>query len=205
MKIKKEDWLICQKYERESWGNNVYLNEQNGELHKQNRYALNMGLINDINNFEIDLDSKSVLDVGCGPISMLLRSNNFKRAVGVEPLFYGEDVFDNYKNKNIDLYNIPAEEMNFKDREFDELWMYNVLQHVYDVSLIIKKIERYSKKIRIFEWIDIPPHDGHPHMLTEDFFVESMNLKKDDYKIVEFSDSLMSGRAIIIEKNYDNN
>ncbi len=50
---------------------------------------------------------------------------------------------------------------------YDEAWIYNVLQHTDDPSLIVKNALSVSRKLRIFEWINIPPCEGHPHMLTE--------------------------------------
>lgn len=200
--ITKDEWIKCQIYEKESWGNSVYLNNALGEIYKQNYYAECMGLIETMNVFDLDLDGKSVLDVGCGPVSMLLRSKNFKRAVGVEPIMYSDDMLDIYKSHNITLYNIPAEEMDFGDGEFDEVWMYNVLQHVYNPYSIIEKLIKYGKRVRIYEWIDIPAHEGHPHCLTENFFVVSMNLSKTDYKIVNPNDDRLVGKAIVIDKFY---
>lgn len=50
---------------------------------------------------------------------------------------------------------------------FQEAWVYNVLQHVMDPEKIIQVAKRAARVIRLFEWIDIPPHPGHPHELTE--------------------------------------
>jgi hypothetical protein len=46
--------------------------------------------------------------------------------------------------------------------------MYNCLQHVTDPSIIIGAAKHAAPVLRIFEWIDIPAHEGHPQMLTEE-------------------------------------
>ncbi len=205
-KISIDKWMDCQAYERKDWGSDIYLVPENREVQKQVHYASLMKLSKDLNYQHIDLSQKSVLDVGCGPVSMLLRSSNFKRAVGVEPLDYGKDVDEAYKSKNVDLLKIPAEKMNFKNQEFDEVWMYNVLQHVYDPLLVLEKIMKSGKTLRIFEWVDIAPHEGHPHELTEDLFVENLDLKKEDFFIKDFAKGetpYMHGKAIVVNKVYD--
>lgn len=52
---------------------------------------------------------------------------------------------------------------------FDIALLYNVLQHVEDPEKVIANARAISPRgeLHMFEWIDIPPHEGHPHMLTE--------------------------------------
>jgi hypothetical protein len=50
---------------------------------------------------------------------------------------------------------------------FDEAWIYNCLQHTDDPELIIQNALKSAKTLRIFEWIDVPAHDGHPIELTK--------------------------------------
>jgi hypothetical protein len=42
------------------------------------------------------------------------------------------------------------------------------LQHTIDPAKIIKNCLRAAKVFRVFEWLDIPAHEGHPWMLTEE-------------------------------------
>jgi hypothetical protein len=51
---------------------------------------------------------------------------------------------------------------------YDEAWIYNCLQHTDDPDQIIKNALKAAKTLRIFEWVDIPPHDGHPVELTKE-------------------------------------
>lgn len=188
------EWMLCQDWERKSWGDQIDPIASNGEWNKQVAYAEKMGIR------DWDQKSKSILDVGCGPVSMLLRCHNFSFAVGVEPLDYGPTVRARYKAHNILLLQQPAEEMAFPAK-FDEVWMYNVLQHVRDPNVIMENIKRYAgHMIRIFEWLDFPPHEGHPHQLTEAFFVDSLQLTPTDYDIVQMNTPTLQGKAIAIQK-----
>jgi hypothetical protein len=51
---------------------------------------------------------------------------------------------------------------------YDEAWIYNCLQHTDDPELIIQNALRAAKTLRIFEWADIPPHEGHPIELSKE-------------------------------------
>lgn len=200
VKISKNEWQSCQVYEKKSWGDDIYIHANNNEIIKQNVYAQLLEITNQTNFSSIDLNQKTVLDVGCGPISLLLRCHNFKKAVGVEPLFYNEKVDKEYLNKNIQLIRIPAEEMNFNENEFDEVWMYNVLQHTYDPEKILQKLNTYAKCIKIFEWLDTPPHEGHPQESSEEFFVKTLSLQPNEYKIVHLSTYPLYGKAIVVNR-----
>lgn len=199
-RVPPSEWQACQEFERRSWGDGIYLSPENGEIQKQNHYAAWMGIVASEDFKAIDLEGKSVLDVGCGPVSLLLRSHNGKRKVGIDPLDYGEGVRQVYSAREVELLKMPAEEMRFADGTFDEVWMYNCLQHVYDPDMILQKIQKVGKRVRIFEWLDIPAHEGHPHELTEAWFVKHMGLSKEQYRITQFHTPILQGKAIVINK-----
>ena len=212
-KISEREWSDCQKWEKEAWGSEIYLSPNNGEVRKQNSYAVYMGLskpedqltISATDGLNIDLKNKSVLDVGCGPVSMLLRSSNFNRAVGVEPLDYGTEVDKAYSSRGIELLKIPAEEMSFSALEFDEVWMYNVLQHTYDPETILQNIKGVGKVLRIFEWINTNVAQGHPQVMTERDFGRVLDLANHEYKVHKFNPVTtpgLSGKAISIIKRF---
>ncbi len=54
------------------------------------------------------------------------------------------------------------------DQPFEEVWIYNVLQHVIDPIKVIENAKRLAPVLRIFEWIDLPAYEGHPHALTKE-------------------------------------
>jgi len=114
-----------------------------------------------------DLRGMKVLDVGGGPVSMLLRCENYSRAMVVDPCNYPQWVLDRYRGAGIELMQIQAEEMDF-DKEFDEAWVYNCLQHVRDPGKVVENTIRAARKVRVFEPLEIGVHKGHPHNLTRE-------------------------------------
>ena len=198
-KIDRKQWNECQKFERASWGNNITIASGSPELDKQGVYAFEMGMFDSFGNFPLDLGGISVVDLGAGPISLLLRSKNGRRRIAVEPLDYGDVVRNNYSNAGIELVQLPIED--FRTEEiFDEVWMYNVLQHTISPDDCLKIAKSLGKKLRLFEWLDIPPHEGHPHCFTEDYFVRELSLKPGEYRVKTHERSGCYGRAIALTK-----
>jgi hypothetical protein len=154
-----------QAWERDWWGTcaNTY-----GEETKQLTYAYRMGLI----NMPIaghwpayDLGGHSVLDLGGGPASILLKTVNGGRRVVVDPCRYPEWVTARYGLAGIEQVMAMGETYR-PDERFDECWVYNVLQHAEDPEAITATARASADAVRIFEWVDMPPVIGHPHTLT---------------------------------------
>jgi SAM-dependent methyltransferase len=122
-----------------------------------------MGLPPDLN-----MGTKTILDVGCGPVSMLLRATH-GGAVGVDPQLMSEETKAKYAAANVALHFGKAEDFE-PGRRFDEGWIYNCLQHVDDPNKVMAMMLRSVDSVRIFEWIDTPPSEGHPHTLTSEHF-----------------------------------
>ena len=172
-------WDDDQQWESEWWGNcaNTFIEET-----KQLTYGEKMGLnaYFDYGKYPVyDLTGKKVLDIGGGPVSMLLKCVNFEKAVVIDPCDYPEWVKNRYDELNIEYFKLEGEELTDKSWEnaFDEVWIYNVLQHTHNPELIIKNARNAGKIIRIFEWIDLPPCVGHPQMLKEKIMNEWLDGK----------------------------
>jgi len=112
------------------------------------------------------LPNKSVMDIGGGPTSMLLKCHGLTRGLVVDPIDYPSWTVERYNSMNIDVRVDFGE--NVTDTGFDEVWIYNCLQHTEDPEKIIHNARRAAPVLRFFEWIDIPAHEGHPHELKED-------------------------------------
>jgi 2-polyprenyl-3-methyl-5-hydroxy-6-metoxy-1,4-benzoquinol methylase len=178
-----QTWDEAQKWEADWHGNCV--NSINEEL-KQFVYMKKMGLKfspNPKTPYNIDLQGKSVLDIGGGAYSLLLKCSNFKimheggsvGAAVIDPIKHPKWVVDRYKSAGIFFKQMTGENINIaKDTPnnsgevFDEIWIYNCLQHTIDPEQIIKNARAVGKLIRIFEWIDHPVSNGHLHTLTEE-------------------------------------
>jgi SAM-dependent methyltransferase len=164
----KTTWEKATEFESDWWG--LEPNERwNEEVAKQHTYAKLMELPDDL-----DLGKPTkVLDIGCGPTSMLLRADRHgAKAVGVDPLPVSKNTLQRYKAANVQFINKKAEE-GIPNKKFDEVWLYNVLQHTEDPSKILEQAAKVGSLIRIFEWVNTPPHVGHPHTLTEALFAKA--------------------------------
>ncbi len=160
------------EFESAFWGNccNTY-----GEETKQFVYAKRMGLELSgdwRSSFNIDMRGATVVDIGGGPVSLLLKCLNVEGTV-CDPLSYPAWVTHRYEAANINHTHMRGEDLRL-DNDYDEIWIYNVLQHVDDPAQIIKNAHKAGSLIRLFEWIDFPPHPGHPHMLTEEFLTKAL-------------------------------
>ena len=126
-------------------------------------YARYMGLKQI--NYSFHAEGKRIIDIGGGPTSMLLKTIKLGSGLVIDPLEYPMWTYDRYSAKGIDTTICRGEDIN--EYGFDECWIYNCLQHTDDPELIIKNALRAAKTLRIFEWVDIPPHEGHPQEITK--------------------------------------
>lgn len=170
-----KQWEKAQVFEKEWWGDclNTF-----GEEEKQLTYFQKMGfklVHNGKSPYNVDLDNKTVLDIGGGACSFLLKCLN--RPIGcyvIDPIFKSTPqwVIQRYVEGGIIPIGVKAEEIGDQPgKVFDEVWIYNCLQHVEDPEKIIQVAKEKAKIIRIFEWIGIADEHGHPHSLD----VQSLN------------------------------
>ena len=159
-------WTDAQKWEGNWHG--LCLNTY-GEEKKQLLYAEKMGLSFQHNGrtpYNIDVKGAEIADIGCGPVSLLLKTLNLGYAEAVDPLTFPSWVVDRYQSAGIKFVNLPGERWT-GDRKFDEVWIYNCLEHTYDPKKIIENALERGKIVRIFEWLDTPSTIGHPQTLRE--------------------------------------
>jgi len=115
-----------------------------------------------------DLGGKSVLDVGGGAYSLLLKCVNFKRATVVDPCSYPSWIYQRYDAGSIESVVSSGEDLLKRELGiYDEVWFYNVLQHTKKPEKIIKNILASGKIVRMFEWIETGVAKGHPINLTK--------------------------------------
>lgn len=170
--VSLEKWKEHSEWERKWWYGCV--NTFDEQLKQEQIYVPYMKL----NQFAahrkfFDLKGMSVLDMGGGPVSLLLRCYNFKRAVVVDPCDYPKWVTERYKQANIEYIKEMGETAEFSGSKFDEVWIYNVLQHVQNSVKVIETAKKYGKKIRVFENLEIGIYKGHPHNLTREALDEA--------------------------------
>jgi len=164
-----EEWKKENDHEREWWGECVNTSD---EETKQLDYAKYMG----IDEYKIfgflggnyDLRGKSILDIGGGPVSILLKCRNFSKGVVVDPCTFPDWIMKRYEKASITYLKQMAEDLEL-DEKFDEVWIYNLLQHCLDPAKVIENAKKYGKIIRIFEWIETEKIPGHPHIQSKEW------------------------------------
>lgn len=185
------DWSKENVWEQQWWGNccNTFQEEC-----KHYIYSGKMGLEWEHNGF-INLKGKLILDLGGGPVSLLLKTYNGTRIV-LDPCKYPQWVLDRYIASDILFYSMKAEDIsvNFVT-VFDEVWMYNVLLHVEDPIKVINNAKRITKLLRVVECINTQAAPGHPHTFTSEWLDSHLEGKGtiDDSRTPPISHTLWSG------------
>jgi hypothetical protein len=178
MNVEDMSWADHQRYEAEWWStcHNTFAEES-----KQISYAYRMGLVvvPDPTGNErwpmYDLAGKSVLDIGGGPCSLLLKTFNGESGNGgrvvVDPCDYPEWVEARYHSAGIGWAKRRGEDTGTFP-EFDEVWVYNCLQHVEDPAKIVQNARGLGAVVRAFEWVNVGVCAGHPWNLTAELLDE---------------------------------
>lgn len=162
------------KYDKEAgyWGD-CYSEVAFGETCKQRMYMPAMGLT--AVDGMIDLQHKSVIDIGGGPVSMLLRCFNATNLLVIDPIDWPESVKRRYANYGIKVLQCGGESQQVAYLQVaDEVWIYNCLQHVFNPIEVLKTAKNLGKKIRIFEWLFTAPDECHPHTLTPELLLNGL-------------------------------
>jgi hypothetical protein len=153
-------------FEAEFWGDcaNTWHEEE-----KQFVYAQRMGLRafwGGAHPPTYDLLGQQIIDIGGGPVSLLLKCVNFHHAVVADPGEWPEWVRARYAAHGVDLWLARGEDLT--GGPFDEAWIYNVLQHTHDPERVVANARKLARLVRIFEWIEVDPYPGHAHRLEQE-------------------------------------
>jgi len=148
-----------EQFEAEYWGDccNTFDEDQ-----KHYVYGHYMGL--EPRGYSFDVAGRRIIDIGGGPTSMLLKCINLHEGLVIDPLAYPKWTRERYRARRIRVQVKPGELC--AESGWDEVWIYNCLQHTDDPEEIIRRARAAAPVLRIFEWIDIAAHPGHPHELT---------------------------------------
>ena len=161
-------WEKAQEWELD-WHSNCINSFHEEE--KQLVYAEKMGLIptpTPKTPVNFDLDGKSVLDIGGGAYSLLLKCVNFSHGTVVDPLMAKHPKWVKARYAEAGIVAVSETGEKFKSNmTYDEVWIYNVLEHVKSPKKVIDKTLELGRVVRIFEWLDTRENTGHPHTLKE--------------------------------------
>ena len=170
--ISVAEWAEHNKHEKEWWGDCRNTSDEEG---KHLEYAKYMGLVNEYAQerafgARFNMQGRSVLDIGGGPVSLLLKCTNVKGTV-LDPCTWPQWVMDRYQDAGIRYLESLAEFAELYE-VFDEVWIYNTLQHTWRPDDVIAFAKTHGRLLRVFEWIDTEVTPGHPHVLTQAYLDE---------------------------------
>lgn len=159
------DWKKESEWERGWWGNCC---NSLGEEIKQITYMNRMGFkpySNGKTGYNYDLGNRSVVDIGGGPVSALLKCSNFNGMV-IDPCEYPDWIASRYECAGIEYIKQKGEDLDIS-KVYDLALIYNVLQHTEDPEKVAKNALAVCKELHIFEWVETLVMPGHPHSLSE--------------------------------------
>lgn len=169
--ITSERWQGAQAGERAYWCDGaaeVVAARRQGERTRQQWYAELLRITPDA------VRGRSVLDLGCGPQGLVTWPTlELGRTVALDPLRYRASDEAAYEAAGVERVVLPAEAFA-DDDGFDEVWIYNVLQHVRDPAQVLAVAQAVARqRVRLFEWVNVPPSVVHPHVTTIAGLVEA--------------------------------
>ena len=116
---------------------------------------------------------KSIIEIGCADIPALYFCSDYNQSYIIEPM-PSAILTELIQDKQIILFSDPSEELEFP--KVDEIWLFNVLQHVIDPDVIINKAKESASVIRFFEPINCVMDICHLHYFTLDYFIGHFGL-----------------------------
>ncbi len=160
-------WAEAQAEEAGFWGD---CGNTLGEELKQLTYAKYLGLefFHDGNSpYNLDFRGQPALDVGGGPVSLLLRAKRQPAELTVaDPCGYPMWTLMRYHEAGVTYLRQRGEDLDdLKPNHYGTVLMYNVLQHTEDPQKIFSNIYRALQaggKFHFFDWIDTPTNTAHP-------------------------------------------
>lgn len=159
--ITKERWEQAQIAERGFHKESF----EDGYKHYRNSYSQYFAYLGiDIPMTGVDLKGKRIVEIGPADFPAVGYCSGNENCLIIEPL-----PSDYLKRFNIPISTEPAEDVEY---EADEVWLFNVLQHVFDPHKIVERAKRQAKVIRFFEPINYGVNDAHPWNLTMEMFKE---------------------------------
>lgn len=124
-----------------------------------------------IKHFRIDPNKNwkdsNILDVGCGPASIIARAEYGKTRTGADPLKYPDWVYDDYKKHDFKVLLQPFEELDTA-KKFDTIIFYNALQHFANLGQVARKCQDVLAKggvVYLSEYLEVPTNEAHIQFL----------------------------------------
>lgn len=111
-----------------------------------------------------DLKHRKIVEIGPADFPALAYCFNIGNSFIIEPM----------PSEHLKRFDIPIAKELAEDFEYDadEVWLFNVLQHVIDPYKIVERAKASADVVRFFEPIDYGIDECHPWNLTEAMFKE---------------------------------
>lgn len=161
--ITKERWNEAQAAER-----NCHTFGEEGFEHYREMYKIVFRFL----GMGTDQHGKTILEIGPADFPALAYCQNYKGII-VEPMI-SKPLNHFVKANKVKLIHYPVEEIELPFA--DEVWLFNVLQHVIFPDLFVEKCKAVTEVIRYFEPVDYPTSPHHPHTFTRIDFAEWFGL-----------------------------
>ncbi len=116
-----------------------------------------------------DWANKSVLDVGCGPVSLVARGKYGKTRTGVDPLRYPHWVYEAYSKNDFKVILEPFEEFH-NPSQYDVVIFYNALQHFADLAAVARRTKEIlapGGRAYLAEYLEVPTNEAHIQYLEK--------------------------------------
>jgi hypothetical protein len=150
-----------------------------GEEVKQLKYAERIGLIRTETRrspFIFDMLGASVIDIGGGPVSLLLKCINFSSGVVIDAgTDYPYWVYERYQSAGIRYVIEVGENLNVVGH--DEAWLINALQHTVNPEQVLRNARKAANLVRVFEWTNTISTESSPHILTKGFLDQVLDVR----------------------------
>lgn len=196
-KVTHERWKLAQKYERKTWMENSWINDDRNHEHLER-----FDFLKSIKESNI----KEIIELGCGPFTnMRLISNILKpeKITLLDPLIseYLNHPNCAYKTGSLNGYdvNLICSSIEISDirNTFDAVVMINVIEHCFDVDSIFYKIESILKKNGYFIFSDV--YFSDVKLLATNIYDAGHPLRLSKNKL----EKLLEPFEVIYEKRYN--
>jgi hypothetical protein len=118
-----------------------------------------------LNIAAVTVRDRHVLDIGGGPLPIAQAlSLPLARLTVLDPMRYHAPAPVGVPFPTQRIYE-PAEVCTLKDSH-EEVWGYNVLQHVIAPEAVIATAKRAAPVVRWLDWVNTPVHEIHPHTMS---------------------------------------
>lgn len=111
---------------------------------------------------------KTIIEVGCAGFPALHFCSGYEKGYLVEPMPSENLLSIAGMHDRLEVVKQKFEDVEIKGA--DEIWLFNVLQHVKDPNLFLKKARELAPVVRFFEPVNWPTCSFHPHTFTYDYY-----------------------------------